>query len=58
MRKRASLFDKYEKEIKQYLKLGLSLRCIYLLISHKMKKHNIKITYQGLRNYVKNILKI
>jgi len=52
MRKRASLLDKYKEEIKEYLELGLSLRCIYLLINKKLKEDNYHITYQGIRYYI------
>ena len=46
-RKRSSLLDKYKEEIKEYLEIGLSLRCIYLLINKKLKENNYHITYQG-----------
>jgi len=55
-RKRSSLLDRYQKEIKHYLNLGLSINCIYLLIKEKMEKENLYITYQGLRKYIKKLI--
>jgi len=51
-RTRSSLLDRYKKEIKHYLDLGLSINCIYLLIKEKMEKEELHISYQGLRNYI------
>jgi len=52
MKKRSSILDRYRDEIKHYLKLGLSINCIYLLIKEKMEKEKLHITYQGVRYYI------
>jgi len=52
MKKRASLLDKYREEIKEYLELGLSIRCIYLLLNKKLKNENYHISYSGVINYI------
>ena len=54
-KKRISVFDLFEKEIEYYLKLGLSVRCIYLLIKDRLekeKKFKGTISYQGVRRYI------
>lgn len=54
-KKRMSIFDLFKEEIEYYLKLGLSIRCIYLLIKDKIQKENKlekNISYQALRNYI------
>lgn len=57
MRKRASLLDKHKEEIKEYLDLGLSIRCIYLLINKKLEKENYHISYAGVINYINKKIK-
>ena len=55
MKKRISVFDLFKSDIEYYLKLGLSIRCIYLLIRDKLKKENkfeSNISYQGIRRYI------
>lgn len=52
MKKRKSILDFYKDEIKKYIQLNLSIRCIYLLINDKLKKQNLQITYPSVRNYV------
>jgi hypothetical protein len=54
-RNRISIFDLFQKDIEYYLKLGLSIRCIYLLIKDKLeKKRELEgnISYQGIRRYI------
>jgi hypothetical protein len=55
MKKRLSLLDVYKNEIKHYISLGLSIRCIYILINEKMKKEGLYISYQSVRNYIAKI---
>jgi len=56
MKKKASVFDLFKNEIEEYLKIGLSIRCIYLLIKHKIEKENLlagnTVSYQGIRRYI------
>jgi len=59
MRKRISVFDLFKEEIEYYLKLGLSIRCIYLIIKDKLnkeKKFEGTISYQGIRRYINSNL--
>ena len=54
-KKRISIFDLFKEEIEYYLKLGLSIRCIYLLVKDKFekeKKFTASISYQGIRRYI------
>jgi hypothetical protein len=54
-RNRISIFDLFKEEIEYYLKLDLSIRCIYLLLKDKIQKENKlekNISYQALRNYI------
>ena len=54
-KKRISIFDLFKEEIEYYLKLDLSIRCIYLLLKDKIQKENKlekNISYQALRNYI------
>ena len=54
-KKRISVFDLFKEEIEYYLKLGLSIRCIYLLIKDKFEKEKHfteSISYQGIRRYI------
>jgi len=54
-KRRISIFDLFKKEIEYYFKLGLSIRCIYLLLKDKIQKENKlekNISYQALRNYI------
>ncbi len=53
--KRISIFDLFKKDIEYYLRLGLSIRCIFLLIRDKIKKEkglDGEVSYQGIRRYI------
>ena len=55
MGKKISVFDFFKKDIKYYFDLGLSIRCIYIIINDKIQKENKlekNISYQALRNYI------
>jgi len=52
---RKSILDIYKNEIQKYIKLNLSVRCIYLLINDKMKEKNLQISYQSVRKYISKI---
>ena len=55
MKKRVSIFDLFKEKIEKYLKIGLSIRCIYLLIKDELKndkKIDGNITYQSVRRYI------
>ena len=56
-KKRKSILDFYKDEIKKYIQLNLSIRCIYILINDKLKEQNLQITYQSVRNYVTKLKK-
>ena len=54
-KKRVSIFDLFKKDIEYYLKLGLSIRCIFLLIRDKIKKEkglDGEVSYQGIRRFI------
>jgi len=58
-KRRMSSFDLFKEEIEYYLTLGLSIRCIHLLLNDKIEKqYNKTISYQGLRRYIIKYFKI
>lgn len=48
-KQRASVFDLYVEEVKEYIKIGISLRAIYKIISYKMEN---KWSYDGFYKWV------
>jgi len=48
-KQRASVFDPHRQEVRKYIKIGISLRAIYKIISSKME---YKWSYDGFYKWV------
>jgi len=50
IRRRASVFDPYMEEVKEYIEIGISTRAMHKLVSKKM---SVKFTYDGFYAWLK-----
>jgi len=50
-----SILEAFKSQIRYYLNIGLSVRCIYILINEELKKEGTSIGYQAVLNFVNKL---